>query len=131
MPPAAQMQFFSLIMSFILAAKVSESDKTGMSNVLQNCYTSTNLAVSTFSRRERSLSICDFRIRKVIRQSISYDCSTISGDSSLTILITSFINGYSKATVTCSSTVFRLHELRPVPVPQQYDMLRSIRLFPV
>ena len=53
-------------------------------------------------------SIMDWRIRSVMRQSISYDCSRISGSSSFTTRITSFMKGYSKRKVTVSSTVFSI-----------------------
>ena len=62
-------------------------------------------AVSTFSRRARSFPIMDLRIRSLIRQSISYDCSKMAGSSSFTMRMISFIKGYSKDTVISSSAV--------------------------
>ena len=71
-------------------------------------YASSKRKVSTFSRRALNLGIADLRMRSVMRQSMSYDCSSISGSSSLTMRITSFMKGYSKRTVTVSSTVFSM-----------------------
>ena len=64
------------------------------------------LNVSTFSSRARKRGIRELRMRSVIRQSVSYPCSTISGPSSLTTRITSFMKGYSNQKQMHSSTVF-------------------------
>ena len=45
-------------------------------------YASSKRKVSTFSRRALNLGIADLRMRSVMRQSMSYDCSSISGSSS-------------------------------------------------
>ena len=80
-----------------------------MSNLLQKRYRfSGKRSVSTFSRRVFRRDISDLRMRKRIKQSISYYCDMISGDISFTIRMTSFINGYSKTISISSSTVFSI-----------------------
>ena len=65
------------------------------------------LAIDDFGTGNSSFSWLE-TLRSVMRQSMSYDCSSISGSSSLTMRITPFMKGYSKRTVTVSSTVFSM-----------------------